>query len=123
MNLKLLVDEDSQGKILVDLLRKAGHDVLTVNKAGLRTASDHTVFNYAIVHKRAVLTQNSIDFAEIASILLEQGKHHYGLLLVYKDNNALKDMSAAAIVQAIKNLQKSGLRLKDQTIALNQYIY
>ena len=76
MNLKLLIDEDSQGKILVDLLGKAGYDVLTVNKAGLRTASDQAIFNYAISHKRAVLTQNSIDFAEIASILLEQGKHH-----------------------------------------------
>lgn len=107
----------------MDLLRKAGHDVLTVNKAGLRTASDHVLFNYAIAHKRIILTQNCIDFTEIATALLEQGKHHYGLLLVYKDNHALKDMNAITIIKAIKNLRKSKLTLRDQTIALNQYRY
>jgi predicted nuclease of predicted toxin-antitoxin system len=123
LSLKLLVDEDSQGKILVALLRKAGHDVLTVNTAGLRTASDSTIFNYAIAHKRTVLTHNCLDFTEIASTVLQQGKHHHGLLLVYKDNNTHKDMNASTIARAIRNLLKSRLKLKDLTIALNQYVY
>ena len=123
MSLKLLIDEDTQGKVLVNCLKKAGYDVQTVNEAGLRTASDHAVFNYAISHKRIVLTQNSSDFAALAIALLEKRKHHPGLLLIYKDNNVTKDMNAAKIMQALKNLEKSQLDLIDQTIVLNLYCY
>ena len=121
--MNLLIDEDTQGKILVEKLRKAGHDVLTVNKADLRMAADQTVFNYAVSHGRILLTQNSIDFAQLASAHIQDGKHHPGLLLVYKKNNVAKDMNATTIVKAIENLVKSKLPLKDQTIALNSYIY
>ena len=40
MSLRLLLDEDSQAKYLVNLLQIAGHDVLTVNEADLMTQSD-----------------------------------------------------------------------------------
>ncbi|MGL5079202.1 MAG: DUF5615 family PIN-like protein, partial [Waterburya sp.] len=47
MTLKLLIDEDSQAKILVNLLLHAGHNVLTVNEANLSGKSDSIVFDYA----------------------------------------------------------------------------
>ena len=40
MSLKLFIDEDSLAKPLVKTLRKAGHDVVTVNEVGLGSQSD-----------------------------------------------------------------------------------
>ncbi|WP_334907623.1 DUF5615 family PIN-like protein [Nostoc sp.] len=47
MSLKLLIDEDSQAKRLVNLLQNAGHDVITVNEAGLMSKPDSVVLDYA----------------------------------------------------------------------------
>jgi len=108
---------------LVHELRKAKHNVCTVNEAGLRAASDNAVFDYVIAYGYIILTQNCDDFAGLALQLLAKGKFYLGLLLVYKDNNASKDMGVKEIVRAIKNLEKSKLRLKNQIIVLNQYNY
>jgi hypothetical protein len=35
LSLQLLLDEDSQDKILIKLLRTAGYDVLTINEANI----------------------------------------------------------------------------------------
>ena len=48
MSLRLLVDEDSQDKILVAKLKDAGHDVLTVNDADLTGQPDHVVLAHAV---------------------------------------------------------------------------
>ncbi len=43
MSLKLLIDEDSQAKVLVSMLRKASHNVVTVNELGLMSQPDEAV--------------------------------------------------------------------------------
>ena len=40
MRQRLLMDEDSQSRVLVSFLRAAGHDVLTVNEAGIAGSPD-----------------------------------------------------------------------------------
>jgi predicted nuclease of predicted toxin-antitoxin system len=85
LSLKLLVDEDSQGKLLVNLLKRSGHNVKTVNEAGFRTAADADIFDYAIAERRTLLTQNCSDFAELAVAMVEGGGHHSGVLLIYKE--------------------------------------
>nr|WP_319421436.1 DUF5615 family PIN-like protein [Pleurocapsa sp. FMAR1] len=62
MSLRLLIDEDSQAKPLVSLLRKVGHDVETANEAGLSGKEDFLVLNYARIGNRVLLTQNCDDF-------------------------------------------------------------
>lgn len=52
MSLRLLIDEDTQDKRLVKLLKEAGHDVLTANEAGLMSQPDPVVFDYAEDDKR-----------------------------------------------------------------------
>jgi hypothetical protein len=47
LSLRLLVDEDSQAKRFVNLLKQAGHDVITVNEAGLMSKPDSVVLDYA----------------------------------------------------------------------------
>ena len=62
MSLKLLIDEDSQAKALVQLLRKAGHDVVTVNEIGLVGQPDPVILAYAKQKNRILLTHNCQDF-------------------------------------------------------------
>lgn len=117
MSLKLLVDEDSQAKLLVTLL--AGHDVLSVNAAALSGQSDAVVFDYARKERRLVLTGNYDDF----QVLHEANPVHPGILVVYRDANRSKDMSFKAIVRVIANLEAANIPLANQFISLNQWNY
>ena len=56
MSLKLLLDEDSQAKYLVNLLRDSAHDVITANDADLGGLPDSVVLDYARQQKRVMLT-------------------------------------------------------------------
>lgn len=117
MSLQILVDEDSQAKILVKKLRDTGYDVLTVAEAGLNGRADSIIFEYAKSTRRVLLTQNCADFLE----LHEADPDHHGILLVYKNSSPEKDMSVDQIVSSIANVQSSGIDLRKQVIALNLY--
>lgn len=119
MSLNLLVDEDSQAKYLVNLLKSAGHDVLTVNEAKLSGASDLTVFNYAREQGRVLMTHNCDDFQDIH----QSNRAHPGILAIYQNMDPKKNMSYQAIVSAIQNLEAASLELEGQFIVLNQWDY
>ncbi|MEX0270220.1 DUF5615 family PIN-like protein [Leptolyngbyaceae cyanobacterium UHCC 1019] len=97
MSLRLLLDEDSQAKYLLNLLRLAGHDVITVNEAGLEGQVDSEVLNYAIQDRRSLLTRNCNDFRELHEI----NPNHSGVLAVYQDADLAKNMSYQAIAPVI----------------------
>lgn len=117
MSLKLLLDEDSQAKYLVNLLRGAGHDVVTVNETSLGGLQDIAVFDYARQHKRVILTRNCSDFLELHKVNLI----HAGILAVYQDSDPSKNMSYQSIAKAIANLEMSGYNLENQFVILNQW--
>ena len=115
--MRLLLDEDSQSRLLTRLLANAGHDVLTVAGANLTAHSDTNVFTFARQSGRTVLTRNVRDFL----VLHEAEADHHGILAEYQDANPAKNMSAARIVEAIANLESSGWDIGGQFIALNAW--
>jgi predicted nuclease of predicted toxin-antitoxin system len=115
----LLVDEDSQAHRLVKLLRKTGHDVLTVNEAGLSGSSDWEILDCARREGRLLLTKNCRDF----EVLHLADSNHPGILAVYQDANTLKNMKLREIVKAIANLEAANIPLANQFIALNHWNY
>ncbi len=117
MSLSLIVDEDTQANRLVEMLRSHGHDVLTVNEAGISGLPDVVVMETARSQQRVLLTRNCNDFLE----LHEANSNHSGVLAIYQNSDFTKSMSYASIVQAITNLEGTGLPLKGQFIVLNQY--
>lgn len=119
MSLKLLIDEDSQAQSLVNLLRNASHDVLTVNEAGLMSQPDSIVLNYAIENNRVLLTRNCRDF----KALHEVNSSHPGILAIYQEANPLKKISYKDLVKAIANLESANFSLANQFIALNHWNY
>lgn len=127
MSLNLLIDEDSQDKILVGKLKLAGHDVLTVNEAGLHGQADTTVLAFAVANIRVVLTRNCDDFCGEAQALKGVGAHHFGVLLWYERHDPAKDMSYDDVVRAVGNIDKAiskgELVLEDREISLSYYRY
>ncbi len=119
MSLRLLLDEDIQAKLLVILLRKAGHDALTINDVNLTGQLDPVILDYARQTNRILLTQNCQDFEDLHSI----NPNHPGILAIYHEANPSKDMSLKAIVKAISNLEAANIPLVNQFIALNHWNY
>lgn len=119
MSLRLLVDEDSLAKALVNRLRNAGHDVITVNEMGLNGRSDEVVLALAIAEERVLLTHNCNDF----QVLHKANPCHPGIIAIYRDANRTKNMSRSAIVNAIANIELAKFPLANQFVVLNQWIY
>jgi predicted nuclease of predicted toxin-antitoxin system len=115
----MLLDEDSQAKYLVNLLLKASHDVITANAAGLANRLDSMVLDYARQSRRVLLTRNCNDF----QLLHQSNSVHPGILAVYQDFDAFKNMSYQAIIKAIANLEEVGYPIENQFIILNQWNY
>ena len=117
MSLRLLVDEDTQAKSRVALLRAAGHDVLTVTEAALNARPDVEVLARARQEGRIVLTRNCDDFR----LLHVADPHHSGILAIYENPDPTKNLAHSAIVTAIANLEASGWDLAGQFVALNDW--
>lgn len=119
MSLKLLIDEDTQDKVLVRLLRQAGHDVITVNEAGIMSQSDAKVLDYARKADRVLLTLNCRDFQALHTV----NPHHPGILAIYQEANLFKKMGFQAIIKAIANLETADVPIANQFISLNHWNY
>lgn len=115
----MLLDEDSQAKYLVNLLRAAGHDVVTVNAIDLMNRPDSVVLDFSRRDERVLLTRNCDDFQELHQL----NPAHSGILAIYQDSDPAKNMSYQGIVKAIANLESAGHTLQNQFVVLNQWNY
>lgn len=61
MSLRLLIDEDTQARRLVEMLRESGHNVLTIGEAGVTGIPDTMALEMARSHQRILLTRNCDD--------------------------------------------------------------
>lgn len=117
--MRLLLDEDSQARRLVELLRTRGHDVLTVAESNQAGAPDSVVLDMAADAGRVLLTRNCADY--LASH--EQGGAHSGMLCVFQDPDPSKAMSYEDIARALGNLERSEVPLEGVFLALNAWLY
>ena len=68
---------------IAEQLRKRGHDASAVTeRVELRSLPDATIFAVAQEERRAVVTENIIDFVPLADAMEQRGKAHYGLVLI-----------------------------------------
>lgn len=115
--MKLLVDEDTQARRLLDALRHAGHDVASVAELGGNGLPDAQVFALAQDQQRALLTHNVADFLALA----QQAEGHAGVLAIFRDGNPRNTMGYEQIVRAIGALQAAGLPVQGQFHILNHW--
>lgn len=115
--LHLLVDEDSQARTLVRLLVESGHDVVTVEAAGLNSMADREVLARAIQEQRVLLTRNCGDFLALHGDVPDR----HGILAIYQHADPTKSMSYADIVRALGNLTASRVSLSSELIVVNAW--
>ncbi len=108
---RLFADEGFPRLVTV-AVRKYGHDVLTVQEAGLagRGTPDAAILTYALAQKRAVLTWNRRDFIR----LHRQFTSHSGIVVCTEDANF--SAQAGRIHQAVESLPS----LDNQLIRVNR---
>jgi hypothetical protein len=119
--MKVYLDDDIASSLLAALLRKAGHDVRLPGEANLggRRDSDHIA--YAIREGRVCISRNYADFESLHKLVHDAGGHHYGILVVRRDNNPRRNLKPRDVVRAIANLTAAGVPLADQYIVLNAW--
>jgi predicted nuclease of predicted toxin-antitoxin system len=119
--MRLYLDDDSVNRLLVRLLRQAGHDVCLPSDVGLTGAHDAEHLAKAVVENRVLLTHNHDDFDKLHDLVLIVGGHHPGILTVRKDNNPKRDLTVPGIVRAITKLLAAGVSIPDQLHILNHW--
>ncbi len=119
--MKLYLDDDVASPVLARLLRNAKQDVQLPVEAGYASARDAIHLAYALQQGRAVLSGNHDDFAALHHLVMASKGHHAGILIVRKDNDPTRDMTARGIVRAIRNLAAAGIAAQDQFLILNQW--
>lgn len=119
--MRLYLDEDLASTRLAQFLQKAGHDVLTATAAATLGASDAVQLTCAIRDKRACLSRNYEDFEELHLLLAEGQGHHFGILIVRRENDPTRDMTTKGIVAAIGKLETAGVPVENEYIILNQW--
>ena len=117
LGLRLLIDEDTQSRLLIRLLRETGHELTTVSDVQMEGRPDRDVLAYACSKNLIILTRNARDFY----MLHEQNPEHPGILAIYHDKEPAKNMDYKSIVKAVSNVQNNGLELSRQFIVLNAW--
>jgi predicted nuclease of predicted toxin-antitoxin system len=89
-------------RVVVELLRALGHDVLTVQEASHANLGipDEDVLAFAVTKERAVLTLNRIDF-----IRLHASQPNHAGIIVCKDDQQDRQRMATRISEAISNVE------------------
>lgn len=75
----------------------------------------------AIREDRVLLTHNHHDFEDLHNLLAVASGHHPGILVVRRDNDPKRDLTAQGIVRAIGKLQAAGVALPDHFYVLNHW--
>src|SRR4028118_962839 len=98
---RLYADEQFP-RVVVELLRALGHDVLTVQEASNANLGipDEDVLAFAVTKERAVLTLNRIDF-----IRLHASQPNHAGIIVCKDDQQDRQRMATRISEAISNVE------------------
>ena len=78
--MRLLLDEHFSPQVAVQL-RLKGHDVVAARAAPeLHGLADDALLAHATAQRRALVTENVADFAELHGAAIVTGRRHYGLI-------------------------------------------
>lgn len=109
--MKLLLDEMWSPRI-AEQLRRRGHDVEAVAaRPDLRGQPDEAVFAVAQSEDRAIVTENVIDYRQLADRALEAGRSHSGVIFTSNRMFPRSDgRTAGRLVSALVALLSSNRR-------------
>jgi predicted nuclease of predicted toxin-antitoxin system len=112
-----LVDEDSQVRAQLNLLRADGHDVVAIGELEKNGTADPEVFDLAQSLERVLLTHNAEDF----HALHRERPGHQGIIAVHRDADPRKNMNHAQIAAAIRRLETLRVTIAGDFHVLNHW--
>jgi hypothetical protein len=115
------LDDCSDDDDLVAFLRQRSHVVHTPRSEKTVGAHDDDHLIHAADHGYVLITRNPRDFQALHAEWQAQARRHSGILLVYRDNNKVKDMTPGDIARAIDRLLASGLPIANEVTILNHW--
>jgi predicted nuclease of predicted toxin-antitoxin system len=119
--MKFLIDENLSSPRLASRLRSQGHDPVLASDVGLLSVTDARVFTFAITQDLPVLTRDSEDFEDLHDLIMTAAGHHPGILIIRFDNDPRHNLTDRGIATALSELESSGVPIRDQIHALNQW--
>jgi hypothetical protein len=119
--MNLYLDEDIASPVLAQLLRQAGHDVQLPIEVGLGGKDDAVHLAHSVRQQRACMTRNYADFENLHDLVTAVQRRHPGILVVRRDNDPRRNLTARAIVRAIANLLNANIPTSNQYIILNHW--
>jgi len=117
--MRLYLDDDLDGHVLISLLQQAGHTVVSPRVVGMRGGRDPAHLRYAADHDLVLLTANAKDFLALHMQWQQEGQAHPGMLLVYRENNPQRDMTVQEIARAVSRLEQARIPLRNTYQNLN----
>jgi hypothetical protein len=117
--MRLYLDDDLDGNILIGLLQHAGHAVVSPRAVGTRGVLDPVHLRYAADHDLVLLTANAKDFLALHAQWQQDGQEHSWMLLVYRENNPQRDMTFQEMARAVSRLDQAGIPLRNTYQNLN----
>lgn len=119
--MKIYIDDNSTRAKLVELLRKAGHEMQIPRDVGMSGKSDVEHFTHAIRGARVCLTKDYDDFLALHHLIRAAQGHHPGIFVIREDNDPARDLTPKGIVTAIRKLEAAGVPIADEYVILNQW--
>ena len=80
--MKFYFDEDLVQHRLVAALRSHAIDVVTSLEVGMNAREDESQLSLAVARGRVLVSANARDFASLHGAWAEQGRSHFGILIV-----------------------------------------
>ena len=120
--MRLLLDEDSGARSLLNALRAGGHDVeRVVDVAALGIgAGDDAVFHFAVEDDRVLITKNGADFIEIAT--RPGAPEHPGVVVIHYAADG-SSLPVATVVRAVANIAQTYQTTKSMFLDVNHHVW
>ena len=117
MSLRLYLDDSADSDEYRLRLVAAGYEVVSPRDIDMVGAEDSDHLAYATHLGLAVLTKDTQDFGA----LHDAGVTYAGILVIYEDNDRIRDMSPPEVVRSISRLEASGLPITGEFHVLNHW--
>ena len=111
------MDEDSQARSQLNILRGDGHDVVAIGELEKNGTPDEEVFDLAQSLERVLLTHNTEDFHKLHRERLASR----GIIAVYREADPRKNMNHTQIAAAIRRVDTAGVTIAGEFHILNHW--
>jgi predicted nuclease of predicted toxin-antitoxin system len=119
--MNLYLDDNSVKASLVNLLRRAGHQVTLPADLGLAGGSNARHLASCARPPQVLLTRDHDDFLDLHDLVQATNGRHAGILVVRADNDPARDMKDRDIVRALANLETASVPIENEFHILNHW--